>query len=595
MPSDTSPTPSAAASANLDVAESNAAFQPSRDGTSSVPRRDPLASAVRAVSGVTMLSRLGGLARDVLLLRIFGATAIGSAFAAGFTIPNLFRRLLGEGALSAAFLPEYTRAMKSEREAAGPLASATIRILLLTSGLLTAVLEIGLLLALALLPLNPKRDLSIKLVMVMLPFMPLVCVAAILSGMLQAHGRFGPASSGPIILNGFIIAVGVWSLATGRLAGEGVAYVLGIATVLSGLTQCVWYARLLRPHVEWRSDVALVRGRLRAMFKRFVPVVVGTGSLQLSTLFDMVIAMWPIWVGPTLLGVAYPLDGASNVLLNSAARLYQFPLGVFGIAVATAIFPLLSRHAEEPGHFAATLKRGIRLSLFIGLPASAGLVLVRHEIVGVLYSGGSRGLSMADQARCAAIVAGYGVGIWAYSLNHVFTRALYAKGDTKTPMRVSIAMVLLSLALNLTLIWWLREAGMAWATSIAASVQTMVLAMICRRRFGVPALGPPSPSPPPSPPFLREGSVANDQGVLHAIVRIVVATGLMGAGVWLALRFLPSVGESAWRESLVRMIVGVACGGLVYISAARALRCHELGWLMGRRARVGASVDGAVH
>ncbi len=559
--SNSAPTPGAAAELNV----------------ASGARRDPLASAVRAVSGVTMLSRLGGLARDVLLLRIFGATAIGSAFAAGFTIPNLFRRLLGEGALSAAFLPEYTRAVKGEREAAGPLAGATIRLLLLGSGVLTAVLEIGLLVALVLLPADAERDLSIKLIMVMLPFMPLVCVAAILSGMLQVHGRFGPASSGPIILNGFIIAVGVWSLATGRLAGEATAYALGVATVLSGLTQCVWYARLLRPHVRWRSDAALVRDRLRAMFKRFVPVVVGTGSLQLSTLLDTVIAMWPIWVGPTLLGVAYPLDGASNVLLNSAARLYQFPLGVFGIAVATAIFPLLSRHADEPAYFAATLRRGIRLSLFIGLPASVGLVLVRHEIVGVLYGGGSRGLSMADQARCAAIVAGYGVGIWAYSLNHVFTRALYAKGDTRTPMRVSIAMVLVSLSLNLSLIWWLREAGMAWATSIAAMVQTMVLVTIASKRW--------------RPIGQEAGRESLAVGIVPQVLRHLLATACMAGVVAVVRVALDGLTPLGWRAHALRLGAEVLVGGLAYVAAARVLRCHELQWLLrgGRPAESDAS------
>src|SRR5262245_18012329 len=121
------------------------------------------------------------------------------------------------------------------------------------------------------------------------------------------------------------------------------------------------------------------------MLKRFFPVLIGMGTLQINMFLATAITMWPIWVGPTLWGLAYPLDKGSTVVLSNAERLYQFPLGVFGIAVATAIFPLLSRHADEPAHFAQTLRRGLRLSLFIGLPSSIGLFLVRLDAIDVLY------------------------------------------------------------------------------------------------------------------------------------------------------------------------------------------------------------------
>jgi putative peptidoglycan lipid II flippase len=535
------------------------------------PPRDALSAAVRVVSGVTMLSRLGGLARDVMLSRLFGAGPIASAFMAGFTIPNTFRRLFGEGALTAAFIPEYTRALKADPGAPAPreadrLASLVVTLLLAATGLLTAILELGMLIALLTLDHIPERMLAIGLIMVMLPFMPLICVAATLAGMLQVHGRFGPASSGPLLLNGFIIAVGLYALLTGQLADATTAYVLGVATVLSGLTQCLWYARLLRPHARWSRDFAGLSPRIRAISKAFVPALIGLGTLQLMTLIETGLAMWPILVGPTMLGQAYPLDQASNSLLGYAQRLYQFPLGVFGIAVATAIFPMLSRAAGQRHQFEPMLRRGIRLSLFIGLPASLGLWLVREPLTAVLYSGGSHGLPPDMLARASAILGGYAPAIWAYSLNHVFTRAFYATGDTKTPMRVSILVLLGGLILSLALIWPLHEAGLAWSSSIAAVTQCLVMGWLARRLMrGMPAFGDAQSVPMPLSP---------------ALIKIALATALMGGVVFAVLWLVPA--DGTWRRQSLRLALGVALGGGAYLLAARALRCQELRWLLMR-------------
>lgn len=518
-----------------------------------------LSGAVRVVSGMTLLSRLGGLVREVLVARIFRDTAIGSAFAAGFAIPNMFRRLFGEGALSAAFIPEYTRAYKADPEAAGRLASLTVRTLLLATTALTVVIELCLLLALWIVPATPGRTLSFELIMLMLPFMPLVCVAAILGGMLQVHGRFAPAASGPIILNSIITVAGLYFLIAGRMGDAIVAFWLGVATVVSGLTQCLWFLRLLRPYARWARQFEDARPRARAMFGRFIPALVGMGTLQINTFMDVLIAMWPIWVGATILGRAYPMDDRSNVILTAAQRLYQFPLGVFGIAVATAVFPLLARHADEPAHFVQTLRRGLRLSLFIGLPASIGLILVRSNLTTVLY-GGSRGFSPEAVERAAAVLAGFAPGVWAYSINHVFTRAFYAKGDTKTPMRVAIAMVVLNLVLNCVLMWPLREAGLAWATSITAMVQALVLGSMCRR--------------------FAPGQLLDSEAV-PGIGRVLGAAAAMGVGVYTLRRLLPE--PMSWFGHALSLAALCGAGGVLYLGSAALLRCHELGWLLRRR------------
>ncbi len=521
-----------------------------------------LAGAVRVVSGVTLLSRFGGLAREVLVARMFGDTALGSAFALGFQVPNLFRRLFGEGALSAAFIPQYTQLNKHDPERSHRFASLTLVALLAITSAITALAELALIVALALAPSDPERTLAIKLVMVMLPYMPLVCAAAILGGMLQVHGKFAASASGPIVLNGMIVVAGLWSLLTGRLAGETMAYALGIVTVLSGVTQCLWFARLLRPHVRWTRVFTDTRDAARATARRFVPAAIGLGTLQINTAMDSLLATWPILIGPTMLGFVCPMDDRSNVLLNGAQRLYQFPLGVFGIAVATAVFPTLARHADEPGHFAQTLRRGIRLSLFIGLPASLGLFLVRHEAVAVPYSGGSAGYSPEGVARCASVLGGFALAVWAYSLNHVFTRAFYAKGDTRTPMRVAIAMVALNLLLNVGLIWSLREAGLAWATMISASVQCVALGVLCGR-------------------FAPAGETLLDRATVVALARTLVATLVMGAGV-LGVRLLIPAADT-WRGNAITLVALACSGAALFGVSARLLRCHELGWLLKRR------------
>jgi putative peptidoglycan lipid II flippase len=556
---------------------------PTTSPTGPTTEPDALGGAVRATGLMTLASRVFGLVRDVLIGRLFGDTLVGSAFAAAFAIPNMFRRLFGEGALSAAFLPPYAQASKHQPDLARALAAITLRWLGLVTGALTVIIELGLLAALIALPPDPQRDLSLKLVMVMLPFMPLVCCTAILAGMLQVHGRFAAAASGPIVLNAMIILTGAYFLFTGRLATTAIAYALGVATVASGLTQMIAFWLMLRrldavgppPASTNRSAPSPAEGRARAeartMLRAFVPVLVGLGTLQLSTFLDTLIAMWPIWVGPTVLGFAVTLDERSNAILSLTSRLYQFPLGVFGIAVATAAFPLMSRAADLPADFTKVLRRALRMSFLIALPASVGLALVRTDLVTVMFGGGATGFSPEGLARASDVLLAYSLGVWAYALNHVLTRAFYARKDTKTPMRVSLAMVAVNLAVMLVLVWPLREAGLAWATALCATLQTLVLATLARSRLGLrgPDLG------------------LFDAPTLRAMARTLALGLVMGLAVWAAeLALDRAVGPPArWADHALRIGVGCATGLCVYLGGCLLLRVPELGWLVRRSAR----------
>lgn len=509
----------------------------------------------RTVAGVTLASRVFGLARDVVLVRIFADTPVGSAFNAAFALPNLFRRLFGEGALSAAFIPRYTTLSASDPELSRKYASLVIAALVVITSVLTVLGEGALLFWLTQTGEDPDRSLSIRLMMLMLPLMPLVCTVAILGGVLQVNKRFAVPAAAPIVLNLCMIAAALGAMSAGMDAPKA-AKAIAIATLAAGIIQLVWALLAIRPLIRFTTAFTEATGEAGRTLRRFLPVLVGMGTLQLNTLADTLLAMWPVWVGPTLFGRPVPMDDASNAILGFTQRLYQFPLGVFGIAVATAAFPQLARDANDPSTFAGTLARGIRLSLFIGLPASLGLLLVRHDLVAVMFSGAG-GFSDEGLSRSAAVLAGYALAVWAYSLNHLLTRAFYAQDDTITPMRISLAMVVVNLALNLVLIWRFREAGLAYATAFTATLQMLLLAVVQRRRLA----GAPS--------------------VLPAMLRITAVSLAMAAAVWLTLTLLPQ--PETWSGHAVRVASAVAVGGIAYVAVSVATRSDELRQLLARR------------
>ncbi|MHC5113138.1 MAG: murein biosynthesis integral membrane protein MurJ [Planctomycetota bacterium] len=517
----------------------------------------------RTVSLLTLVSRVTGLARDASLSRVFGAGPLMDAFFFGFMIPNLFRRLFGEGALAAAFLPAFSRLDREDPALAGRLAS------LIVSGLLSGLGAVVLVAEIALYALSARADHAspaLWLTMIMLPYMPLVCVVAILGAMLQVRGRFGPTAAAPIVLNLCLIGtvIGLSFVfprdgddASGRLMHVGA---VAASVVFAGALQVAWSLLALRGRPWWSRDLRPARAEARRVLAQALPMILGLGVLQLNTLFDGLIASYPATVGPTIFGVDYPLDLGAMSAVSYAQRLYQFPLGVFGIAVATAIFPALAQLAGDAGAFGATVRRGVRLVVFIGVPASVGLVLVREPLTSVILEGGA--FTRQDTERVGRVLLGYAPGIWAYSTVHVLTRAFYARGDAMTPVRVAMGVVALNVALNCSLIWTpLREAGLAWSTAICSTVQGLVLLALLRRRIGAIV----------------------DRDVALGAAKSAGAAALMGVAVWLAATFLPSFG-AGWAATLGRLLVLVIVGTAVFAGLARLLRMPELGWTIARRA-----------
>ncbi|MBG83954.1 MAG: murein biosynthesis integral membrane protein MurJ [Phycisphaerae bacterium] len=513
----------------------------------------------RTVMSMTALSRLTGLGREAVLSRFFGTDAILSTYFFAFMIPNLFRRLFGEGALAAAFLPNYEKLTREDPQMAGKLATATLGVVAIGLGLFVLIAELVLL---GISFFVGDGNTAIYLVMIMLPYAPLVCLVAILGAMLQVHGRFGPTSAAPIILNMFITIAAVVGFGLMEKMSTNqflVVCLMSFAVVIAGLVQLIWSWAALRPHASLPLRIAGVRSHVTDMFRRAGPMILGLGVLQVNTLIDGLIASYRNYMGTSnFLGYTWPLDESAMAVLTFAQRLYQFPLGVFGIAVATAIYPMLAKLADDKPAFTDIVHRGLRLVFFIGLPASLGLIVVARPLTGSLLQGAA--FDNADTNRVAFVLLGYASCVWAYSMIQVITRAFYARNDTVTPVKIALYVVGLNLVLNLVLIWTpLKEAGLAWSTAICATLQVMLLLWHLRRHVDSPI------------------GVATLPSMLKTCILSIVMIVVLGA----LMLTLPS-GKS-WLQQVQSLAVLVAAGSIIFAGGAAMLRMPELKWAVGGR------------
>ncbi|MCH2160459.1 MAG: polysaccharide biosynthesis C-terminal domain-containing protein, partial [Phycisphaerales bacterium] len=344
-------------------------------------------------------------------------------------------------------------------------------------------------------------------------------------------------------------------------------HIVAGSLVVAGVAQAIWTVTMVfrtRPAVSAEDRLrAGTSGEASRSFRRVLwqslPMILGLGVLQLNTFLDGLIAGWPAITGQdTIFGHPYPLGPKDLATLTYAQRLYEFPLGVFGIAVATAIFPQLSREVGDPDKFRATLRKGVRLAFFIGFPASIGIALLRDPIVAVVYQGFS--FDVADVGRVSPVLLAYAVAIWSYSLNQVFTRAFYARREAMIAVWIAIGVVVLNIGLNLFLVFGtsLGVAGLAWSTAICAIVQSLALLVALRRPLGTL--------------FSVE--------VRRSVLRTVVAAMAMAVVLSLALMAIPSA--TSWAGQLLRLVILIPVGGVVFVGLSALLGMHELRWAIGR-------------
>ncbi|HET9019934.1 MAG TPA: murein biosynthesis integral membrane protein MurJ, partial [Acetobacteraceae bacterium] len=403
---------------------------------------------ILTVGGWTMASRLLGFARDILIAALLGAGPVADAFFVANRLPNLFRRLFGEGAFNAAFVPAFSGLLTSEGAgAAAGFAGQAASVMTFWLLGLTILAEIFMPQVLAVIApgfsdLPAKFDLAVTLSRIAFPYMPLICLTALVSGVLNGLDRFAAAAAAPVLYNitsiAFMLALG------GFVPTEGHALALGVS--VSGVLQLalvVWAAH--RAGMTLHLPRPRLTPEVRRLLRRMAPGLLGAGVTQLNLSVDVVIGSL---LPPGTVSVLYYAD-----------RVNQLPLGTIGAAVGTALLPTLSRqvHGASPRDAVNTLNRAIEYALLLTLPASLALIVCNLPIIAVLFG---RGAFHPDAVyKSGQALAAYGAGLPAFVLVKVLVPAFFARGDTSVPVKVGMAAVALNLALNLAFMAPLQHLG----------------------------------------------------------------------------------------------------------------------------------------
>ena len=513
-----------------------------------------LLKSIATVGGYTLISRFLGFARDILIAAMLGAGPVADAFFVAFKLPNFFRRLFAEGAFNAAFVPLFSRRLASDGlQAAQIFATSVLSVMVAFLFVFVTLLQIGM--PFLMYGFAPgftddpaKFQLAVELTRITFPYLLFISLVSLLGGVLNSLGRFAAAAATPIILN--IVLIGALVGATPYLPTAGHALAWGVA--VAGAAQFVWLAvachRAGMPlPLRWPRLTPGVRRVLRLM----LPGAVGAGVVQINLLIDIVIAS----ILPT---------GAVSYLYY-ADRVNQLPLGVVGIAIGTALLPLLSRQLREGATDEArnSMNRGIEVALLLTVPAAAALLVIAEPIITVLFQ---RGQFSADTATATgqALMA-YAVGLPAYVLVKVLAPGYFAREDTATPVKIAIVCVAVNVVLNLVLIQFLGHVGIALATAASAWLNAFLLAAILRKR----------------------GHHRFDGRLRDKSVRIVLASALMAGSLWLAMVFIGSAFDAA-APLRIGALAALIAGGLgVYAGLAVVTRAVVLSDLKSMLSRKG--------
>jgi putative peptidoglycan lipid II flippase len=432
-----------------------------------------VARALGSIGAATLLSRVLGFVRDMVVALAFGAGPVTDAFFVAYRIPNMLRRLLGEGALSTAVVPvfsdysanrsreEFVVMLRAVLAAALVALGVTVVLGVLTAPWLLAIIAPGF-------TADPAQaSLAILLTRVMFPYLLLVGLAALAMGVLNIHGRFFASALGPAVLNVAMIGA-VLGLAS-RVQPPVLALAVGV--LVGGAGQlAVQLPSLRRCGVLVGPATSLRHPALGRIVRLLLPAVFGLAAVQVTVFVNTLLASL--------------LQAGSISFLYYADRVMEFPLGVFGIALATASLPVMSRQAAEGDTrgLAATLNFALRLALHISVPATVGLVILRVPITRVLFERGQ--FSAADTAATAQALAWYALGLVGFAGTRIAAQAFYAVGAPGTAVRVGAVSVVANLVAAVTLMEPLGHGGLALASSVGGFVNLGLLVMAARRRFG---------------------------------------------------------------------------------------------------------------
>jgi len=509
----------------------------------------------RQIALLTTLSRILGMVRDISFAHFFGAGWLMTAWTMGFKVPNLARRLFGEGAASASFIPVYSEQLHQNPENAKRLANTVITVVFV---ILTALVVIGQILIWLYYGLFETRTgprLGLALCSIMLPYMIFVCIVAILAGILNVHRHFAAPAAAPIVLNIFIIAGILFSGWVLKIPAQRQVFFVAVAVLGAGATQILLQLIALRTKRLSIRPAWDVRSKA---FRRIIvlmgPMIIGLTVTQINTLADDVIALSFMNEQGT------PLSYGAPSYLYYAQRLYQFPLGVLGISLATAIFPVMSLNAAKKDFdaLAATISRGVKSAAFVAVPATAGIWLTARPLVSAIFRHGR--FTAADTPVVAWTLSFYALGLCGYFAQQILTRAYYSVQDSKTPMFSALAAVCVNVVLNLVLIWFMGTAGLALSTAVCSYLQVAILAGKLGGRFNTSIFA----------------------GLATTLAKTTAAAALMTA-VCLAIIAAMAKLPADRFYNLLRLAAVVPSAVIVYTAAAKLLGIKEMSLLTGKK------------
>lgn len=434
---------------------------------------EQIACNTLVVAGATLISRGLGFLRDVIIAHILGAAMAADAFFVAFRVPNVLRRLFGEGSLTMAFIPAYSRVREEQGEAAAHAMarSAMVWLGLILGGLTLAVEFLAGPLTFLIAPgfhHTPELfALTTRLLRICFPYIILISAVALCMGILNARNHFWAPAMAPVALNVALIAAAILAWA----AETDVAVAMAWGVLAGGVLQLAMQQPPLhaRGHT-WRGPWSLRNPGVQRMAVLMLPTVFGAAVYQLNILLG------------TLLSSFLPEGSVS--FLYYADRIVEFPLGVFGIAVSTAALPSMSRliaQGDEEG-YAQALSSSLGLTLYIALPATAGLLALSEDIVGLLFGRGAFD-AQAVSATSAALVA-YAAGLPGFAMSRPMVAAFYSREDTRTPVAVAVGCLLINIGLGAWLMHPLAHVGLALAVTISSTANWLLLHALFARRYG---------------------------------------------------------------------------------------------------------------
>lgn len=500
---------------------------------------------VGTIGGLTMVSRIFGFVRDMLVARVLGATPMGDAWQLAFMLPNIFRRLFAEGAFASAFVPLFNRRMNDGQAEAERFATSVLSVLLpilIVFGAIALIVMPWVVGYFA--PDGLERDpealpIAISMARITFPYLLFMSLATLVAAVLNSLSRFAAAAAAPIFLNLCLIAALVYgtTLGEGVMARRETAFWQSVALSVSGLIQLLWLWFFMR-RAGFRLSFVLPRFSpgVKELGVLIVPAVFGAGIYQISRFVDLFFLS--------------TLPVGSYTYLAMADRWNQLPLGIIGIALGTAILPALSRYLGkgEDAEASRLQSNAIELAMLLTVPAAAALFVTGSAFTRVFFAGGA--FTVEDALITGTVVSGLVIGLPAYVLVKVLTPNFFARKDTRTPVYTAAVSLVVTVGLNILLVPRLGVLALAIAGSIGAWVNVGLLYAILARRdlFRLPAR------------------------IFWRVLRILIAAIAMAAVLWQAMPYGEAYFTGDTIERAIAILALVAIGLVTFVIAAVVLR-----------------------